>query len=88
MKYRLTNHTSLTNIDGDAVLLDMQEGQYFGLNHVGADYLNLINNSKDDNQAVIEIAQTYAIDYNQVRDDINGLIKQLLEQKLLETIEE
>ena len=88
MKYQLLEHVSLTNVDGEAILLDLNEGFYFGLNHVGALYLNLITQNITHDQAVIDIAQRYAIDYNRVKDDINELTKQLMEQNLLQTVTE
>ena len=87
MKYRLTSHTSLTNIDGEAVLLDINEGQYYGLNHVGAAFLNNLQEGVNSEQSINELSQNYSTEQQQVENDINELITQLLEKKLLEIIE-
>lgn len=88
MKYQLQEHVSLTTVDDDSVLLDLDKGQYFGLNHVGTQFLQMIEKGFDHEQTIIEIAQRYTIDYNQVKDDINCLVTQLMEQNLLQTVNE
>ena len=88
MKYQLFEHITITEVDNQVVLLDMQEGQYFGVNHIGAKLLNLLQNNFEVEQAILEIADSYKIEYNSVKDDIDSLLKQLLEQKILQHVEE
>ena len=88
LKYKLIDHVSLTRVDNDMVLLDMHEGQYYGLNHVGAQFLNLIQNNTELDDAIMQIAQSFTTDYNQVKGDINDLIKQLIAKKILEIVNE
>ena len=88
MKYQLQEHVSLTTVDDDAVLLDLDKGHYFGLNHVGTQFLQMIEKGFGHEQVITEIAQRYTIDYNQVKDDIDDLIGQLMEQNLLQSVNE
>ena len=88
LKYKLIDHVSLTSVDSDMVLLDMHEGKYYGLNNVGAQFLNLIQKNTEIDDAIMQIADSFTTDYNQVRIDINDLIKQLIDKNLLESINE
>lgn len=82
LKYQLIEHVSLTNVNNDIVLFDMHAGQYYGLNHVGAQFLNLTQNNIGFDEAIIQIAQSFAIDYNQVKDDINDRVNHLIEKTI------
>jgi len=83
MKYQLANYVSLTEVDDEAVLLDLNTGAYYGLNHVGALLLAYIQNGKSIEIAKTEIAEQYQTAHTTVERDITILIEQLLEQKLI-----
>ena len=81
MKYRLAEHVTVTEIENEAVLMDLNAGQYFGLNHVGARFLKQLND--DQQEVVANIAKYYQTDQKEVAKDIDELIEQLLDKKLL-----
>lgn len=88
MKYQLASHVSFTDVDDDAVLLDLNTGAYFGLNHVGALLLNELkaHNSVDD--AIKSITELYQMNGHVVANDIQELLQQLLAQNLIVEINE
>jgi hypothetical protein len=88
MKYQLAEHVSFTDVDEDAVLLDLNTGAYFGLNHIGAQLLNELKAHNSIENAVALIAGQYQLTANTVRADVDELIEQLLEQNLITKIEE
>jgi len=88
MKYKLPEHVSLTDVDNNAVILDLEAGHYFGLNHVGNYFLHLLTQNIDHELAITEIAKKFSTDVEQVNSDINALIEQLIEKKLLHCIGE
>ena len=83
MKYQLANHVSFTEVDDEAVLLDLNSGAYFGLNHVGALLLTHLQNKQSIEFAQQQIAAKYQISDTIVEQDIEALLAQLLEQKLI-----
>jgi hypothetical protein len=83
MKYLLADHVSLTEVDDEAVLLDLNSGGYFGLNHVGARLMVHLNAQKSVEFAVADIVDHYQACATTVKQDIDVLIAQLLEQKLI-----
>ncbi|MFQ3245343.1 MAG: hypothetical protein ACI9SP_001990 [Arenicella sp.] len=83
MKYQLADHVSLTEVDDEAVLLDLNSGAYYGLNHVGAMLMSHLQNQQTPEFASTAIAEQYQTPYITVARDIDLLLQQLLEQKLI-----
>ena len=86
MKYHLLEHVSFTEVDDEAVLLDLNTGTYFGLNHIGTHFLKIVkhSDSKDHiEQACLEIVERYDVDQQRVRADLTELIDQLEQNSLL-----
>jgi len=86
LKYQLLEHISLTEVDDEIVLLDLNSGGYFGLNHVGAHFLKIVMADEAVNhieQASREIAKKYEMPVDDVEADLEELAQQLTEQRLL-----
>jgi DNA-binding MarR family transcriptional regulator len=83
-RYRLADHVSFTDVDDEAVLLDLNAGSYYGLNHIGARVLTELQTGKTINAVISEIARDFNVESNTVTADIDQLIEQLLSQKLIE----
>lgn len=84
MKYQLAKHISLTQVDDEAVLLDLDAGTYFGLNPVGALYLSLLESGRSVDAAVLEIQSQYDAPAPQIHQDLTELLDKLIEQRLIE----
>lgn len=84
MKYQLAEHISFTEVDDEVVLLDLNKGTYFGLNHVGAKFLKALQTNETYESALSKIAAEYQMDMLVISDDLKTLLKQLLEQELIE----
>lgn len=83
MEYQLLEHISLTEVDDEVVLLDLNSGAYYGLNHVGAMLLQKLRAGDTLNVAVQKISAHYQTDERKVKQDVDELLQQLLEQKLI-----
>jgi len=83
MKYKLASHVSLTEDDDEAVLLDLNSGAYYGLNHVGALLMSHLQEQKSLEFANAAIAEHYQTPHAMVSQDIKVLVEQLLELKLI-----
>jgi hypothetical protein len=73
-------------LDGEAVILDLTSGEYFGLNETGARIWELLEQHDSD-----EIARMLSQEFDVARDEaaaaVDGLIQQLLDKKLVERAE-
>ena len=83
MKYKLADNVSFTEVDDEAVLLNLNSGAYYGLNHVGTLLMAHLQQEHTVEHASAEIAEHYQTPNTTVSSDINALIEQLLEQKLI-----
>lgn len=81
--YQLADHVSCTQLDDEAVLLDLNSGSYFGLNHVGLKLVEAFNNGTDIQSTVKDIAEHYGVELSQVEQDADALIKDMLDKQLL-----
>lgn len=84
VKYQLAEHIALTEVDDEVVLLDLNAGTYFGLNHVGARFLTALQANESYENVLSSIAHDYQMDQVAVSADLKALLQQLLEQKLIE----
>ena len=82
-KYQLQKDVLLTDVEDEMVLLDMRNGQYYGLNNVGCEILKLITERKTVAEIEVEISRRYQIDKQAAQIDIAELISDLLKQNLL-----
>lgn len=65
------------------VLLNLHSGSYYGLNNIGACFVRGLEKQVPVEQTISAIAEQFDVDSAVVNQDIQHLIEQLLEQKLL-----
>jgi len=82
-QYQLATNISITEVDDEIVLLNLNNGAYYGLNHIGAHLIRAIQNHTPLNLLIRQIAEQHQMNYGVVDNDIDQLIVQLLEQRLL-----
>ncbi len=81
--YKLADHVSLTKLDDEAVLLDLDTGAYYGLNHVGLALIEALNNGLSLETAVDKIKDRYSAQRETVQQDANALIEDMLNQRII-----
>ena len=82
--YRLAEQLSVTEVDDEVVLLKLDTGSYYGLNPVGAQLVLGLQDEQTTHQICGRISQQFQTPYSTVKDDLDELIHQLLEQGLIE----
>lgn len=80
---KTADHISITEVDGEAVILDLNTGAYFGLNHVGRQFVQDIQEGLSLEQSATQIAAEYSVEEELVRQDLEQLLADLLEKSLL-----
>ncbi len=81
--FRLAENISITNIEDESVLLDLNSGSYYGLNHVGTLLLNELQQAHSLGQAIEAVSQRYQTHNRLVADDAHKLVNQLVTQNIL-----
>jgi len=70
-------------LDGEAVILDLETGLYFGLNEVGARIWQLIEAHGDLRQVFEILRQEFDVADGQLQHDLVTLVEQLREKGLV-----
>lgn len=70
-------------LDGEMVILDLQQEQYFGLNDVGTRLWQLVSAGRNTDEIMETLLSEFDVDEVTLRSDIGGLIQQLTAAKLV-----
>jgi hypothetical protein len=73
-----------SDLAGEAVILDLKSGVYYGLNPVGASIWNLIQEPRTINEVRDAILAQYEVEPEQCDRDIKALLEQLEAEGLIE----
>lgn len=72
-----------TLLDDEAVLLNLETGEYFGLNEVGMSLWRLLSAGQSLEAARTELLETYDVDDVVLQADLEALVKELVRHKLV-----
>jgi len=72
------------DLDGEAVLLDLGSGTYFGLNEVGTEIWQLIGSGATVAEVRAALLERFEVDEATARRDLDALVGELLERGLVE----
>lgn len=88
-KYRLTQNQISTSLNNEAVILNTQKGMYYGLNEVGTTIWEFINIHKTTTfeDLLGHIIEHFDINSEQGRTDLEALLLDLKNEKLIEEVE-
>ncbi|MEH6552207.1 MAG: PqqD family protein [Pseudomonadales bacterium] len=81
--YEISDDVLFQQVAGEAVLLDLQGEEYFGLNEVGVRVWQLLQEGHSANSVVAALLAEYAVAKPQLSDDVKGLLSQLQERGLI-----
>ena len=86
MKYQIPQTVFIQEIDDEIILLDTITQEYFSLNEVGKNIIDLISENLTKDEMVEELSNIYEVDRIQIEKDLINFAK-LLEEKGLITID-
>jgi len=72
------------DLSGEAAILNLKSGVYFGLNTVGASIWKLIQEPKKVSEIRDAILKEYDVEPDRCEADLLALLQELLEKKLIE----
>lgn len=71
------------DLDGEAVILDLESGTYFGLNDVGTRVWHLVGAGCREAEIVDTVAAEYEADRETIAHDVTKLLEALRSQRLV-----
>ena len=82
-EFRAPDDVMFRDLGGEAVLLNVSTGRYFGLDEMATRMWSLINSERCLAQVVDDLVEEYEVDRATVTDDLVGLVRELVEHSLL-----
>lgn len=71
------------DLAGEAIILNMRSGTYYGLNAVGATVWNLLSSQRSIGELCAAVIDEYEVEREQCEDDLIRLVRQLAERGLV-----
>lgn len=85
MRLRVPDGVVFRDLAGEAVILNLDSGMYFGLNEVGTRCWHLFAEHGSFEQAIQTLLIEYEVEEVHLRRDIEALVQQLLDTGLVQT---
>jgi hypothetical protein len=84
---RISAHVLFRDLEGEAVLLEMKRGVYFGLDPIGTRIWHLLLEERSLGDVVAMLVAEYEVGETQGAEDVLALVGQLQEQGLVDVHE-
>ena len=85
-KISVPQHTLFRELAGEAVLLNLESGTYFGLDETGTSFWQVLTTTGTLQEAYDRLLSEYDVEPDDLRQDISGLLDKLLDHDLVEII--
>lgn len=86
LRLRGSDDVLVRALDGEAVLLDLASGTYFGLNEVGARLWDLLAAGNTVGEARRTLLDEFEVEEQVLRDDVDALIAELERRQLVQRV--
>jgi hypothetical protein len=87
MKYQLTSEQISSKVAGETVILNHNKGAYYGLDEVGVLIWETLEKGPQTIETLCEaVTSEYDVDTDTCKSDIDGLLKDLISERLVEII--
>ena len=87
MKYQLTSEQISSKVGGETVVLNHNKGAYYGLDEVGVLIWDTLEKGPQTIESLCDaVTSAYNIDSDTCKSDIDGLLKDLIAERLVEII--
>ncbi len=81
--FTIADNVLFQEVDGEAVLLSLDEGCYYGLDELGTRIWKLIDQDLDRDQVVAAIVEEYDVTPEQARHDLDAFLGDLEKSGLI-----
>lgn len=85
-RFAIPAHVAAKLLKDEAVLLDLKEGLYFGLNDVGSRIWTLLGEEKSLSEICDQLLAEYDVSREELESHVQALVKELLGKGLIEPV--
>ncbi len=79
-------HVAWSNIDDEAILLNLENGFYYTLNEVGCDAWQLLDGKRTLGELGLELCQLYDAEQQQIEQDLCSIFQEMQQEALIRTV--
>ncbi len=83
--YKLSNDILLQEVANEIVILNLADGQYYGLNEIGARIVQLMSRGEDITSITQNLLEEFDVEQTILERDIQDLIDELQQHALIES---
>ncbi|MBI4454473.1 MAG: PqqD family protein [Acidobacteria bacterium] len=84
MRVALPADVLIRELDGESVILNLNNGRYFGLDEVGTHMLGVLSTSNSIQAAFEALLSEYDVPSDRLRQDLHNLVERLVKHGLVE----
>ena len=81
------NEVFANEIDGEAVMMNIQTGKYYGLDEIGSRIWELLEHKIQVKEIIEQLQKEYDVSEQQCKRDVLNLLNELKTNQLIEVIE-
>ena len=85
MNIRISDDVVFRDLAGEAVILNLAKGTYFGLDSVGTRIWHLMSEHGSTEEVMKALLAEYEVEEGRLRQDLDNLIRQLIDKGLVRT---
>jgi PqqD family protein of HPr-rel-A system len=82
-RIQIGSNALIQKVSDEMVILDSQSGQYYTLNNMATEMLDILNSGSSVEQVVAQICKEYEAEQEEVLNDISAMIQTLHEKELV-----
>jgi len=87
-QFRIRSNALAREVDGETVLVNIESGQYFGLDEVGTEIWRRLEQGDPLEDIPAHLTTLFEVEESVARADLEALVSQLVESQLLEPVSE
>ena len=76
-------HVVTTEVDGELMMMSVEEGFYYNLDPIASEIWNLLEVDRNAGQICDQMMKRYDVDRNQCLNDITAFLTEMIEEKLI-----
>ena len=86
-RYKVSANHLYSEVAEEAVILDINSGVYYGLNEVGVDIWQWLQQPRTELDILELVLNEYEVSSEQALADIQSVLKEMLDNSLIQTVE-
>lgn len=85
-RYKVISEHLCCDLNGEAVILSLKNGKYYGLNSVGSRIWELIQTPMSADEIESALLSEYEVDRDECRREVSEFLKEMKAQELIEVV--